>query len=594
MKFVLNLATLVIAMVSASNHAEAAVKTPTKPKSFAVSTIKPNSVTLKWTPAGTYSGFQIETAQNSQFTAGKSVQRLGKVKAYTVSGLKASTTYYFRLKALNGSKSSKYTKTLAAKTQALPTPTPTPTPTPPSSSGAVSAVIEASRLSGPAPLAVQFDATASTATGVTLPFHQLDYDFYFGDDRGLNWAHSGKPKNRQSGAALAAHVFDVPGQYTVVVRVSNPATGQFADASVVVNVTDPSLAFPGSNTTCVSNSGDFSGCPAGALQQTTLPRTYAGQRVLLKRGETFAAVSLNGSDDNVIVGAFGSGAKPIVDRVYLGGNGNVAAWPDEVILMDLNITNGFSVAVTGSRLLLYRCDMLHRDREKIDVGTALVYYVTNGTLPAHQYYWPREIFLVENNAFGDTNNDNLPQLIAMGFFTKSAMLGNNFNGSTEHTVRIWAGYKMILAHNDLGGEHYANGGAGIRHALKFHASGTSSFNENVGVSGLGIASRYLVTADNHFGSPYNPGSWTVSFGPENSDQGTVQGLEDIIMERDVFRRGPYTTLDIHNVARRVTVRDETVDNGARLLLDQVSPQSWRGDRNMEPWIGPYFGMPNNY
>ena len=51
-------------------------------------------------------------------------------------------------------------------------------------------------------------------------------------------------------------------------------------------------------------------------------------------------------------------------------------------------------------------------------------------------------------------------------------------------------------------------------------------------------------------------------GPQNADQGTVEGIEDVIMERDQFIRGPYTSLEIQNVGRRITVRNASTSNGA--------------------------------
>lgn len=604
MKFILPLA-IVSLLLSGSEQAWAfggkpkrppAVSTPSIPSSFSASSSSPDRINLSWTQSGTYTGLELEKARNAQFTDSRTLHPLGRVNTTALTGLDANTTYYFRLRAVNSGRVSAYTSTINVTTQAIPVvvpPNPIPPPNPPPSS-TVSAILDATRLSGPAPLAVQFDATRSTGNGITLPFHQLTYSFNFGDERGQNWSISNRPKNTQSGAALAAHVFDNPGLYYVTVQVTNPATGQSSQASVAITVTDPNADFAGNNTICVSNANNFTGCPAGALQQNALPRDYAGKRVLLRRGERFSSVNLNGTDDNVIVAAYGTGAKPIVDLVFLGGNNRVAAWPDGVVIMDLNITNGFGILVTASRVLLYRCDMVDPDREKIDVGTALHYNIENGSLPASAYYWPREIFLVENNAIGDTDNDNVPHIVTMGFFTKSALLGNTFNRATEHTVRIWAGFKVVLAHNDIGGEHYTSSPPGIRAALKFHSSGILPFHENVGTSGSQIASRYLVTADNRFGSPQYPGSWTVGFGPQNADPGTVEGLEDIIMERDLFRRGPYTSQDIHNVARRVTVRSQTVENGRPLLMHQLAPNEFSGDIRMQPWIGPYFGMPNNY
>lgn len=463
---------------------------------------------------------------------------------------------------------------------------------PPNSS--ITARLAATRVSGVAPLAVQFDATASSSSAVTYAFHELMYDFNFGDERGLTWGVTGRSKNTQNGAPLAAHVYDIPGTYTAQVRVYNPTSNEQAYASITITVLDPETAYSGTNTVCVSTSGNYTGCPVGAFRQTNLPAVYENKRVLLRRGETFPGVSIPPTDDNVMVATFGSGNKPIVDQVNLGHRGNLGEWPDEVVIMDLNIRNGFSISATGSRVLLYRCDMIEPNTNKIDVGTALGYYIENSTAPRTSYYWPREIFLVENEVIGDTNSDEMPGIIVMGFFAKSALLGNRLNRATQHTVRIWAGYKTVLAHNFIGGEHYAANPPGIRAALKVHSSGTSSYQDNISASTLNIATRFMVTADNRFGTTAYLGSWMTGFSPQNADQGTVEGLEDILMERDIFTRGPYSSQDIHNVARRSTVRGASGAGGAPLLMHQVRPNQWSGDPGLLPWIGPYFGQPSTY
>ncbi len=68
--------------------------------------------------------------------------------------------------------------------------------------GEVTAVINADRLSGPAPLAVQFDGTASTAVDDTI----LDYYWDFGD-------------NEQSREPAPRHRYELAGTYTVTLRV---------------------------------------------------------------------------------------------------------------------------------------------------------------------------------------------------------------------------------------------------------------------------------------------------------------------------------------------------------------------------------------
>lgn len=464
---------------------------------------------------------------------------------------------------------------------------------PPPTSSVITASLVATRLAGPAPLAVLFDATATTATGVALPFHQLHYAFNFGDDAAAEWEVTGLPKNTQAGAPLAAHVFDRPGTYTVRVRVSGVAN-EVEEVSVRVVVSDPATTYAGTNTVCVSTSSNFTGCPAGATQANALPSSYAGKRVLLRSGEQFGSVSLSGTDDNVLVATYGTGAKPRVQRINLGGSNSVAGWPDEVSFVDLDVINNFGINITASRVLVYRCEFTTPNTEKVDFGSALGYYVNNGSLPASAYYWPRELFLVDSTVIGDTNNDATPNVDVMGAFAKSALLGNTINRATEHSVRMWSINKSVIAHNAIGGEHYAANPPGIRAALKVHSAGVNPYADNVGESGLHISSSKSVTADNIFGTTSYQGSWLTGFAPQNADQGTVEGLEDIIQERDRFVRGPYTGQEIHNCVRRGTVRDALQLNGNAISMDLILPDEWSGDPGMRSWLGPYFGMADNY
>lgn len=141
-----------------------------------------------------------------------------------------------------------------------------------------------------APCAVLFDATATTAAGSAHPFHELDYRWDFGDERGATWAISGRPKNQAIGA-IAGHLFEHPGRFTVTLTVATPSGGR-AVATKSIAVDDPEQAFAGDRTVCVSARGDFSGCPAGARRVTSAGfdgafANEAGRRTLLRRGERF-------------------------------------------------------------------------------------------------------------------------------------------------------------------------------------------------------------------------------------------------------------------------------------------------------------------
>src|SRR6185295_12922369 len=117
------------------------------------------------------------------------------------------------------------------------------TTAPVSASAAITPAIVPSRTSGVAPLAVFFDATGTTSTGTTKPFHELGYQWNFGD-AATTWATTGAPKNSATGP-IAAHVFESPGTYTVTLTVTDGVNN--ATASATITVSNPNTVFSGLN-----------------------------------------------------------------------------------------------------------------------------------------------------------------------------------------------------------------------------------------------------------------------------------------------------------------------------------------------------------
>ena len=421
---------------------------------------------------------------------------------------------------------------------------------------------------GPAPLAVQFDASGQGAfNGV--------YEFNFGDPSSGTWAVSGLAKNTQRGGPIAAHVYDAPGTYVATV----------GGASVTITVQDPNTVYAGASTVCVSTSANYTSCPSGALTQTGLPASYAGKRVLLRRGESFAAVQPLATDTGFQVGAFGTGAKPRVLGVAAGGPaaGSSAVTSDWTV-MDLDVgTGAVNVEASTSRFLLYRSDVVRYGSSDamINIGTAAGFYQAHGHPTLR---WPTEVFLVENDVLGVVGTrSNSPNLTAMGFFYRSALMGNTMDRAFEHTLRIWATGKTFIAHNAIGGNHTPEAdGIGIRGALKLHSNGEQTFTESIATSPTPASSR-VVVANNRFGSPTYPGSWMTGLAPQNTD--AVEGLEDFVAENNVFVRGPHTTIDMTWKGRRMTKRGNTVQGGGAAIISTIGAAFPPGS---ERWDGPYY------
>ncbi len=180
----------------------------------------------------------------------------------------------------------------------------------------VTAQLAPSRTSGKAPLLVFFDATASTDADTAKPIHHLTYCFNAGDGNTdvYNLAgHKTTKKAEFCGAPLFAYIYETPGTYTARVTATS-ADGDQSTKTITVNV----QGWSGAETRCVSDNGDFSGCPvcssangASCIIDADFDRSIADaissgrKRILFRPNGTFSAstpISLN--TDGVYIGSF--------------------------------------------------------------------------------------------------------------------------------------------------------------------------------------------------------------------------------------------------------------------------------------------------
>ncbi len=221
-------------------------------------------------------------------------------------------------------------------------------------SNAVTPSLIASRTSGPAPLAVHFDAVGTTSTNVLDPFRQCLYTFDYGDPASGTWAH-GNPsynsKNSDVGGPLGAHVFETPGTYVVTVTV-NDGVGS-SSTTVTITVNDPDTFFAGADTICVNDSGTNDGLgPSGCVYASAAPTGAAavGKRILFRRGQT--TVRDTGSmvsNQWTHYGAYGTGSKPIIQPRSFSTD-SVAG----TVFRDVRFNAG--IQIYSSEFLFLRCD----------------------------------------------------------------------------------------------------------------------------------------------------------------------------------------------------------------------------------------------
>ncbi len=218
----------------------------------------------------------------------------------------------------------------------------------------VSAAFSTNLTSGPAPLFIHFDATASTDTESARPFHDLEYIWSFGDTSPGNWTHGGVTSKNSDFGPIAGHVFETVGSFTVELSVTSRANEANDTVTVEITVTDPDTVFAGALTTCFYTDSVGDNCPSGATEvqsdefDVKIDGMPAGERYLFKCGNSFLNDSGNGRHDfsgvgPSIIGAYGvctGSNRPIVYSGFRLGNDSTDT--TKLTIMDLDINSAIS------------------------------------------------------------------------------------------------------------------------------------------------------------------------------------------------------------------------------------------------------------
>jgi hypothetical protein len=450
---------------------------------------------------------------------------------------------------------------------------------------APSARIVASRVSGPAPLAVHFDATGTTDSNSGVdPFRQLGYRFDFGDSAAGTWQYSGLPKNEQIGGPLAGHVFERPGTYIVRVTAKD-ASGASSDASVTVTVESPDSVYSGTNTVCISRTTDLTGCPAGA-QQVANAGSWSGfqsnKRYLLRAGQDFTSLGdvslgqfLVSGVVNFQLGSFGSGSKPRIGSVSLNGSKNPTrsnpGRPDRVTVMNMD-TPRLQTEYGSSDVLFFKNSLTRGGT--IMIGSVFTYEL--GISSSDGWQVPYNTFLVENS-IGATD---AAETGILGMSTRFVIMGNFVDRTNQHNIRIGQAHKLVVAHNRLVGHSSDQ----IRHGLKLHAQGIAPNTIDLTApQSFRQRSSEIVLANNAFGATDNVQNWLATMAPQNNQ--SQEGVERVIAEDNRFTRGPAHSLDLYFVGRNVTERGNfnVTTNSTTTFVESGGESAMPSD-----WTGPYY------
>ena len=363
----------------------------------------------------------------------------------------------------------------------------------------ITASIVATRATGVAPLGVSFDATGTSSSNQSDSLRKIDYFWDFGDPagspvNGTTWAYGAFPgvalRNEAKGP-IVAHMFENGGTFTVTLYAYDGT--EWDSATTTITVDDPDTFYSGTNTHVVSNGTDFTGKPTGATEHasvtswaTVLGFLAQNRRVLLKRGDvfTFNATTSPNIDGPWTVGAWGSGAKPVIRAVggncvalsetAAGGNQN-----NDWRWMDLEIdpngqTNIVVGQMPGAGTLVDQLTYLRisttaqcqdgiygwESAEHFIVDCSIKVYGTSGT--GYSVFW---------NTSGAGNPPMLNCAI-MG----CDLWQVNGNNANPHLIRIVHGQKIFIANNNL------RGGESGSHVLKlvgadFHTTNADDASE---------------------------------------------------------------------------------------------------------------------
>ncbi|TYA78468.1 PKD domain-containing protein [Seonamhaeicola marinus] len=464
------------------------------------------------------------------------------------------------------------------------------------------AQLNVSRTSGPAPLAVYFDATGTTDTDNSISsFRQLGYSFCFGDNTNENWSLNGLSKNYENGGPLASHVFTQPGVYEVSLRVTN-STGQYSDTSVTITVLDANTVFDNTNTVVISTGNDFSGAPINAQQIaniTSWPNWEHNTRYLLKEGDDFSSLGNIWITDisNFHLGSFGNSTKPIVSSIYISMDEDNAATPPQNGVIQGLAAHSISQRLMFTNLLIYQNDVIG-DGSSITFGAANTWYAINQRGNSQPEDWKQSgpIFIVENhvNMQGDPTG---PLNAIAGLGQHIAVLGNRSELAKEHTLRIFGTYKAVIGHNILTGPATDE----TRHDFKLMSNGINDWPSDHSIFEPGTTTevlpntQYVRIHNNTFGRPDAPHSWHLQVAPQDDGRsGTIEGLRDIIIENNTFIDG---TIDdgvergIHTLGHNIIERNNNFPTVWTTPIRYESyPSTYTTYSSLYTsfWHGPYY------
>lgn len=318
-------------------------------------------------------------------------------------------------------------------------------------------------------------------------------------------------------------------------------------------------------------------CPGGAAQQTTslfstaMGFATAGKRVLLRRGGTYTSSALfqHVGTGPGIVGAYGTGAKPRItstqNDTVLRPAGGLNDWR----YMDLEFfgpgpSQTFATAISAFKMV----DNLYL---RLTISN---YPLAISIDPLALTGYPADLsVLTEGWVLADSNLG--PGSGNNGFWIGAnlyALIGNDVNWNTAHSIRLPVARRVALADNDV---HQATGSACCvllkLHAPPFAAAGDYS---------------QFVSISRNFWRMGSAHPWGITIAPQNQDGDERVRWVDIASNRFVGNTNSQILMLFQGVKETAT-RNNIFDMAAMLgeLGGKQEFHPFAGSSTGNRWIG---------
>ncbi len=403
----------------------------------------------------------------------------------------------------------------------------------------------ARRTSGMSPLGVVFDATTTTSSTTSRPFHDLDYTWDFGDAGSTFVNRPGVNANLGKGA-IAAHVYELPSgvtsrTYTAVLTVTDSTGAKDTKSqTITVNEFTGNTYYVSNNSGNDANSGLTTGAPFKSWDKAVSMLFLSGgpRRILFKRGETFTTnktQNYGNRNGPYMIGAYGTGNKPVIQSTHSGVTLKMWYNTVDVRIVDMVFEGPYPGSTPGNAL---------------ETGTDTLLLRTR--ISHHAYAVSNSGQQKDGNVFADgeflDNRDYCVFYIGVNntACNQVAVLANNFDRSNNHTLLRTYIKHSLWSHNVF--KFYGPPGSQAR-MLGSKAPAKTDFS---------------IISDNAF--LYNgPQGWQLEIGPQNTSN--TELIENIIVERNVWdNTGSSGKVAIQSRgANDVTVRNNLFINTGRAI-----------------------------